>query len=123
VHAQAGARKSTLQKLGEEWGNAMAQFVALGGVIVLFDAPSPTNDGTFRLLEPAQIFAAKSREPIEVQQLRVPTPGLGVAVRVPDRYMSAAQTVHFKGLTTPGSSAVVDRDGLPVIIQRVIVTR
>lgn len=29
-----------------QWGNAMAQFVALGGVIVLFDAPSSTNDGT-----------------------------------------------------------------------------
>ena len=123
VHAQAGARKSTLTKLGLQWGNAMAQFVALGGVIVLFDAPSSTNDGTYRVLEAAQIFAARSREPIGVQQLKVPDPGLGVAVRIPDRYMSAAQTVHFSGVTTPGTFVVVDKDALPVIIQRVIVTR
>jgi hypothetical protein len=121
VHAQSNATKSTLVKLGQQWSNALSQFVGTGGVVVVFDAPSSSNDGTFRMLEPSQIFAADSRETVLSQQLTVQTPGLGVAVRVPDRYMSASDTVHFTGMSTPGSAVVVDKDGKPVIVQRVIV--
>ena len=56
IHAQANATNSTLMKLGEEWGPAVAQFLIAGGVVVLFETPSATNDGTFRILEPAHIF-------------------------------------------------------------------
>jgi hypothetical protein len=120
VHAQAGASKSTLVKLGQQWGNAIAQFLVAGGVVVVFDAPSTTNDGTFRVLEAAHIFEADSRESVTSQQLTLRTPGLGVAVRVPDRYMSATNTVHFNAVSTPGAFVVVDRDDLPVVVQRVI---
>jgi hypothetical protein len=120
VHAQAGASKSTLMKLGQQWGNAIAQFLVAGGVVVVFDTPSTTNDGTFRVLEAAHIFEADSRESVASQQLTLQTPGLGVAVRVPDRYMSATNTVHFNAVTTPGAFVVVDKDGLPVVVQRVI---
>jgi hypothetical protein len=123
IHAQAGATRATIDRLGQEWGNAMAQFVAQGGVIVVMEAPSALNDGTFHLLEPANIFSAASRESITPQQLSVRTPGLGVAVRVPDRYMSQEHTVHFKGVSMRGSFVVVDRDQLPVVVQRVIVSR
>jgi hypothetical protein len=121
LHAQSGASNSALAKLGAEWGNALAQFVVSGGVIVLFDTPSASNDGTFRILSPAHIFAAASRASLVDQELRVETPGLGVAVRVPDRYMSAANSVHFSGVTTPGTFVVLDNDDLPVVLQRVIV--
>jgi hypothetical protein len=121
VHAQAGARNSTLTKLGQQWGNAIAQFLNSGGVVVLFDAPSTLNDGTFRILEASHVFSAEGRESVPLQQLKVQTPGLGVAVRVPDRYMSATNTVRFNGLHTSGTAVVVDKDNLPVVIQRVIV--
>jgi hypothetical protein len=121
VHSQVGASDSTLMKLGHEWGNAIAQFLVTGGVVVVFETPSANNAGTYQILEPAMIFAAESRESVVSQQLKVQTPGLGVAVRVPDRYMSGIETVHFKGVSTPGASVVVDQDGLPVIVQRVIV--
>jgi hypothetical protein len=120
IHAQVEASNSTLRKLGEQWGNALAQFVSIGGVVVVVDAPSLRNGGTFRLLEPARIFLARSREEIEPQALTVQTPGLGVAVRVPDRYMSLSHTVHFSGVTTPGTIVVTDRDSLPIVVQRVI---
>jgi Stigma-specific protein, Stig1 len=123
VHAQASARKSSLLKLGQQWGNALAQFLAGGGVVVVFEAPSASNDGTYRILEPAQIFAADSRSAVTSQQLRVQMPGLGVALRAPDRYMSALDSVHFIGVKTPGAFVVLDRDNLPVVVQRVIVAR
>ena len=120
IHAQVEASNSTLRKLGEQWGNALAQFVSIGGVIVVVEAPSARNSGTFQVLEPARIFLAGSREEIEPQALTVEAPGLGVAVRVPDRYMSLSHTVHFEGVTSPGTIVVTDRDALPVVIQRVI---
>lgn len=123
IHSQSNARKSTLMKLGQQWGNAIAQFLSAGGVVVLFDAPSTLNDGTFRILEPSQVFSAADRATVGMQQLRVQTPGLGVAVRVPERYMSATNTVRFSGLTTSGTAIVVDRDNLPVVVQRVIIVQ
>jgi len=123
VHAQVQASNSSLRKLGQEWGNALAQFVATGGVIVLIEAPSTSNAGTHQLLAPAHIFEAQSREAISMQQLIVQTPGLGVALRVPDRYVSTRNSVHFRGVTTPGTLVVVDKDMLPVLVQRVILAR
>jgi hypothetical protein len=120
IHAQVEASNSTLRKLGEQWGNALARFVSIGGVVVVVDAPSQRNSGTFQVLQPARIFLARSREEIEPQALTVRTPGLGVAVRVPDRYMSLSHTVHFSGVTTPGTIVITDRDALPIVVQRVI---
>jgi hypothetical protein len=121
VHAQSNATNSTLMKLGQQWGSALSQFLVRGGIVVLFEAPTTRNDGTYRILVPANIFAAASRSSIAVQQLRVQTPGLGVALRVPDRYMSATNTVRFDGVSTPGTSIVVDGMMRPVVVQRVIV--
>jgi hypothetical protein len=123
VHAQVQASNSSLRKLGQQWGNALAQFASTGGVIVLIEAPSAQNAGTFQLLAPAHIFEATARETITTQQLSVQTPGLGVAVRVPDRYMSAKNSVHFRGVGTPGTFVVVDKESLPVLVQRVIIAR
>jgi hypothetical protein len=123
IHAQVEASNSTLRKLGEQWGNALAQFVSIGGVVIVIDAPSARNSGTFQVLQPARIFLARGREEIEPQALTVKTPGLGVAMRVPDRYMGLSHTVHFNSVTSPGTLVVTDRDGLPVVVQRVISPR
>lgn len=123
IHAQVGASNSSLRKLGEQWGNALAQFVSTGGVIVVIEAPSERNAGTFQVLGPSRIFLAQGREEIESQPLNVETPGLGVAVRVPERYMSLSHTVHFNGVTSPGSLVVVDKERLPVVVQRVVSAR
>jgi hypothetical protein len=123
LHAQVEASNSTLRKLGEQWGNALARFVSIGGVIVVIDAPSDRNSGTFQVLAPARIFLADARAEIASQALTVKTPGLGVAVRVPDRYMSLTHTVHFSGVTSAGTQIVVDRVNLPVVVQRVISPR
>jgi hypothetical protein len=123
VHAQVEASNSTLRKLSDAWANALAQFVSIGGVVIVVDAPSERNTGTYQVLDAARVFEAASREEIESQPLTVTTPGLGVAVRVPDRYMSLSHTVHFSGVTSPGTFVVVDKDELPVVLQRVVTSR
>ena len=121
IHAQGRATNSTLQKLGRLWASALAQFLNRGGTIVLFEAPSETNDGTYQVLEPAHIFAARGREEIGSQQLRVPNTEIGTVLNVPGRYMSTMHSVRFKDITTSFTPLVVDQDGEPVVLQRVIV--
>ncbi|HEX2675034.1 MAG TPA: hypothetical protein VHM19_00305 [Polyangiales bacterium] len=121
IHAQSKARKSTLMKLGTEWGDALAQFVSTGGVIVLFEAPSTTNDGTYHLLEPSKIFSAASRDAVSTQQLKVVGWGLGVAMHVPALYQSLPNTSSFHDMTTPGTVMVQDSAANPVVVERVIV--
>jgi hypothetical protein len=127
IHAQVEASNSTLMKLSTQWASALNRFVSIGGVVVVVDAPSTPstlNNGTFQVLEEAGIFTAESREAIESQALTVQTPGLGVAVRVPERYMGLSHTVRFNGVDRArlrGSTFVVtDRNGVPVVVQRVI---
>lgn len=121
IHAQLSATKSTLAKLGSQWGPALADFLVTGGVIVVFDGPSTKNDGTYKILQPAAIFAAASRSAIVNQQLKVLLPGIDVAARVSDRYMSARDTVHFSGVSSAGTTVVVDKTMAPVVVHRVIV--
>jgi hypothetical protein len=120
IHAQENASADTLRRLGDAWGRAIVQFLARGGNVVLFEAPSSSNDGTYHVLDAAQIFGAERRVEISVQALTVKTPGLGVGLRVPDRYMSATHTVRFEALESDGNAIVVEQDGEPVVIQRVV---
>ena len=120
IHAQANATKSTLQKLGKQWANALAQFVARSGTVVLFEAPSSSNDGTFRILGPSRLFSASAREEIPEQRLEVMTLDQAVMLRVPDRYMSVSHSVHFSDVDKAATVLVADQDGEPVVLQRVI---
>ena len=121
IYPQARASNSTLQKLARQWAAALAQFVKQGGTIVLFEAPSTSNDGTYQILEPAHIFAAGGRAEIADQQLRVPNTEIGTVLNVPSRYMSTMHSVRFNDITTSFTPLVVDQDGQPVVLQRVIV--
>jgi hypothetical protein len=120
IHAQAHASNSTLEKLGRQWGNALRQFLSQGGTVVLFETPSESNDGTYQILEPAHLFSAGEREDIASQQLRVSNPEFGAVLHVPGRYMSTTHSVRFKDITTDITPLVVDEDGEPVVLQRVI---
>jgi hypothetical protein len=123
IHAQAHATNSTLQKLGKQWTNALAQFVARSGTVVLFEAPSSSNDGTFRVLEPARLFSADAREEIPEQRLEVQAQGMAVLLRVPELYMSVSHSVHFSEADGAATVLVADEAGEPVVLQRVIMGR
>ncbi|HKU40385.1 MAG TPA: hypothetical protein VJR89_19625 [Polyangiales bacterium] len=122
IHAQADASNNTLQKLGRQWANALAQFLARGGVVVLFETASAANDGTYHILEPAKILSARARVEVPSQrELRVKTPGQGVVLRVPAIYRSTTHTVHFTELSSDATVLVADEEGQPVVVQRTIV--
>lgn len=119
IHAQAQSSDSVLEKLGQEWGMAIAEFLVRGGVVVLIEGASAENSGTFQLLEPSAAFRAGGRTALSGMDVEVVEPGTGIAIRVGDRYRGERGTVGFDAVETPGVvvSKVGDR---PVIFQRVI---
>lgn len=120
VHAQHGASDSELETLGQRWGLSLSQFLLRGGVIVLFETMSSDNDGTYQLLEPAGLFSADAREQVSSNRLEVVSPGVGVAARATRNYTAADVTVRFLGDAIPGAAIVIDEDGEPVVVHRVV---
>ncbi len=120
VYAQQNAHNNDLEKYGESWGLALSGFLRQGGIVVVFDGMGD-NQGTFQILEPAQIFEAEdlvevsSGTTLSVIDLRDQ-----IALNVPQQYASAGESVGFESISTPGNVVVSDSDEVPVIIHRVI---
>jgi hypothetical protein len=90
-------------------------------VIVLIEAPSARNAGTFQLLRPAGLFDAATRETITAQTLAIETPGVGVAARTTQSYRSPVTSSRFLGVSTPATPVVRDLEGQPVVLHRIVV--
>ena len=120
IHAQHGASDEELLEAGRTWGRALSQFLLRGGVVLLFDAPTPSNSGTYKLLAPSGLFDADRRTTVERQTLTVVSPGIGVAARATRSYRSANNTVRFLDVTTPGNVVVEDRNGEAVVLHRIV---
>jgi hypothetical protein len=120
---QQDATDPELTALGQQWSMAMAQFLLRGGVIVLFDAPSSRNKGTYQVLEPAALFTATARERIANKQtLTIDDPTVAVTLHLTTSpYQSKDNTVHFLGVGSDGIPVVKDPGGDPVVIFRVVV--
>ena len=120
MYAQADMTDAKLIELGRWWGRALAQFLQRGGVILLFETPTAANAGTYGLLKPIGVFRAARRAAVPAQTLTVVSPGVGVAARATVKYRSAANTVRFLDVTTPGGPVVEDGDGETVIFHRIV---
>lgn len=123
IHAQQGAIDDELKLLGEKWGMALAQFLYRGGVVVLFETPSNSNSGTYKLLSPAGLFLADKREAIvpASQKLKQRDPNTGLTLGVTTNYSATANTVHFSNIMSDGTSVIEDLSGETVIFQSVVV--
>jgi hypothetical protein len=99
---------------------AISQFLLRGGVVLLFETPTASNSGTYKLLAPAGLFEASSRAAVARQTLSLVNPGIGVAARTTRNYRSAANTVRFRNVITPGNVVVQDRDGEAVVFHRIV---
>ncbi|MBN1654059.1 MAG: hypothetical protein JXA30_09805 [Deltaproteobacteria bacterium] len=120
VYAQQNATNSELEKYGESWGLALTGFLRQGGVVVLFDGAGD-NQGTYQILQPAQIFQADEIAEISGgTTLTVEDLSDQIALNVPQRYVSRGETVFFDSVSTPGNVVVRDPDEMPVIVHRVI---
>lgn len=119
IHAQQLQQESVLRKLGESWTRAMAGFLVRGGVVVLLDGPSDVNEGTYHILEAAQLFTLAGLQPVATgSDLEVVAPGTGIAVRVGRRYRAERTTVGFVDPQT-SATTVARSEALPVILHRV----
>jgi hypothetical protein len=122
IHAQRGATDDELNELGVRWGLSLAQFVARGGSIVLFDAPSDNNAGTYQILSPSGLFAAGARAAVASSaRLSVVEPGNTVGSATVSPYQSSRNTVAFRAIESEGTVIVQTPDGDAVVVHRVIV--
>jgi hypothetical protein len=122
IHAQRGASDAELIALGEQWGLALTQFVARGGVIALFDAPSSNNAGTFQILMPSGLFAADSRIALPaLTRLQVLAPNDAVGNDVTATYQSSRNSVAFMEIASEGTIVVRSPAGDAVVVHRAVV--
>lgn len=120
VLGQANATDAGLSALGTTWTVALAQFLNRGGVIVVLEAPSLNNAGTFQILRAAGLFDARTiNEIIHPRLSTVPgRAGDPVLVGVPLSYRGEIHTVFY---TTTDPNAIVESTSGPVIFDRIVV--
>lgn len=122
IHAQAGASDAELAALMSLWGQAMVDFVYRGGVIVLLDAPSDSNTGTYQLLVPPELFLPDSAADVDSgEDLTVATPGQGIAWSVGTQYRAGRNSVSYSGVISGGEAVSFAADGSLVVIDRTVI--
>lgn len=119
VYAQQGATDAELDALGVMWSVALGQFLDRGGVVVLLDAPSGTNQGTYQILDAAGLFSATATSELVTPRLDT-VPGRAgdpVLVGVPLSYRGEQHTVFY---STLDPDAIVRSTSGPVVFDRTI---
>ena len=118
IYPQPGATNEGLDGLSSDWQAAMQELVRRGGVVVLLDAESPSNDGTFRILQGTGLFSATSRAPVVTgTSVNVLAAGDPVARLVPLAYRAEDHTVFFR---TTDSVVVSGVAAGAVVVHRII---
>jgi hypothetical protein len=117
VYAQEDATVEELDALGALWAEALVEFLARGGVVVLLDGPSTENSGTYQILQSAGLFTATASTELLTPRLdtvlgRDADP---VLVGVPLSYRGEQHTVFY---STLDPDAVVSAVEGPVVIDR-----
>jgi len=119
VYAQANASDAALRSVGYAWGLALSSFLARGGVIVVLEAPSLANVGTFQILRSAALFDATSESEVVTPRL-VAVSGResdAVIAGITFPYSGERHTVRF---TTADPNAIVTTGSSPVVFHRVV---
>lgn len=118
VYPQPGASNAMLDGFSSTWDPALQELLRRGGVVVLLDAQSPSNDGTFRILQGSGLFTATSRAPVVTgTTISVLAAGDPVARLVPLTYRAEDNTVFFN---TSDSVAVSGVMAGAVVVHRII---
>ncbi len=121
ICAQQNAGDSVLRKLGEQWGNALVDFLRQGGVVVLFEGLGGDNGGTYQVLQPGQMFSAEAVRRAAGGTLTVTDPSDQITLGVPERYVTGGAAVAFESISTPANVVAEDEDGSPVVLHRVVI--
>lgn len=114
VYGQAGASDATLRATGYAWHDALAGFLQRGGVVIVLEAPSLSNGGTYQILVEAGLFDAVAVSELSMPRLvaasgRASDPVLA-SVGFPyvgERHTARISTVDPDVIVTTGTDAVV----------------
>lgn len=118
IYPQPGATNAALDTFSTAWVSAMEELLARGGVVVLLDVQTPSNDGTFRILQGAGLFTATSRASVTTgTTVSVLAAGDPVARLVPLTYRAEDNTVFFNTSDTVAVSGVTAG---AVVVHRII---
>jgi hypothetical protein len=115
IYAQEAVNDPTLLGLGALWKDALREFVAKGGTIVLLEG-AHAHRGTYQILSAADLFTARGRTDATDQTLSVVNASDALAPRVPRTYRGERSTVTFD---TDETGAVVEASGRPVVLHLV----
>ncbi len=114
--AQTLAEPATLTGLGAGWSDALTNFVAAGGIIVVLDGGGP-NGGTHQVLGAAGLFHASAAIPVTGQVVQLTAPADAVLASVPLQYLAIVRSVGFADAT---GSPVAHAGDVPVVIHQPI---
>ena len=118
IYPQPGASNATLDGFSSTWEPALQELLRRGGVVVLLDAQSPSNNGTFRILQGTGLFTATLRAPVATgTTVSVLAAGDPVARLVPLTYRAEDNTVFFN---TSDSVAVSGVMAGAVVVHRIV---
>lgn len=114
LYGQTNASNAALRSLGQDWDASLHDFLARGGVIVLLDAPSLINAGTYQILDAAGLFTATSTSELVTPRLIAATGRESdpVIAGITFPYSGERHTVRLTSadpnvIVTTGSAAVV----------------
>ncbi len=117
VYAQEGATDAELRDFGSTLRVALAQFIARGGVVVVLDAPSAMNAGTYQILGSAGLLMCSGRTETTGSTITISSAADAVALRVPLAYLAERRSVRFDST----EAVMVARDPTgPVVIHRTV---
>ncbi len=118
IYAQSSGDDASLRSLGRLWSRALAEFVARGGVIVMFETASSAISGTWEILDAAGLFACAGRTETTGSLISIVAPSDAVALLAPLAYSGERTSVRFDTSAT----TVVASDGVgPVVIHLTVV--
>lgn len=118
VYPQRTGNNAALTALGDQWKTALGEFLARGGIVVVFDGAA-IHAGTWQILQGAGLFQADGPTTLLPDSLLTVTlPVDSVVLGVPITYTAVLNTVWFN--TTDPNVVVRHPDG-PVVIHRVFV--
>jgi hypothetical protein len=116
IYAQRGLSDPALVQLGQDWTQALSDFLSAGGTIVVLDGASPNNVGTHQILTTAGLATISARSIVTGENLTVISPGDAVAVRVPRTYRAESTSISY---TTMDAIQIVRAvSGDPVVLHR-----
>jgi hypothetical protein len=119
VYAQANASDVTLRSIGYAWRDALEDFLERGGVIVVLEAPSLSNGGTYQILEEAGLFDAVSVSELVMPRLVAATGRASDPVLASVSFPYVGER-HSARISSADPDVIVTTGTDPVVFHRVV---